>query len=539
MEAGRKRGRALAVPAALLSLLAAGCGTMSLPEADLRIVNGSEPESLDPIRPTRQSDFRIVSALFEGLTRYDARTGDPEPGLAERWTLDPERRIYRFHLREGLRWSDGSPLGAGDVAYSWRRVLEPENLCRNARMLHCIRGARDYYLGRVSDFSQVGIRAVSERELVVELESPTPWFLDICAFPSFRVVPRDRIERHGERWMLQEDLCTSGAYTLDFWRIGDRVRLKRNPRYWDAGATRSRVVDFLPVSNPSVALNLFETGVVDIVWDRKLIPSQLVPVLRERPDFHVSDSLQVYFLRVRAEEEPWSDPRVRLALSLAVDRKRIVEQITRGGEQPAAQLVPPRIGGYRPPRGISHDPGRARELLARAGYPGGRGLPRIDYLMDSSRLNEQIAVELQSMWRETLGAETTLRRLESKSYLGEQKARRYDVSQSSWVGDFPDPVNFLEIFQTGHGNNRTGWGHPRYDALLREAAAARDGARRMELLARAEELLVEEEAPVIPIFFYVAMERYDKRRISGITPNLMAFHPVRAIARSPGEPEGR
>ena len=512
---------------------------MSRPPADLRIVNGKEPDSLDPILPTGQSDFRIISSLFEGLTRHNARTGEPEPGLARSWSVEGEGYVYRFALREDLRWSDGTPLVAADVVRSWRRALDPGNECRNAGMLHCIRGARDYNLGKLDDFSRVGIRAPSAGEVVVELERPTPWFLHICAFPSFGVVPTDLIERHGERWILQEDLRTSGAYTLDFWRINDRVRLSRNPFYWDDAGTRNGTADFLPVSNPGVALNLYETGLVDIVWDRNLVPGELVPVLRERDDFHVSDSLQVYFLRIRVTEAPFDDPLVRRALALAIDRERIVTRITRGGESIATHLVPPGIPGYVPPRGPVHDPEGARRLLARAGFPEGRSFPRIDYLMDSTRLNERIAIELQSMWKEILGIDTVLRRLEWKSYLREQKEQRYDVSRSSWVGDFPDPHNFLEPFLSDNGNNRTGWAHPAYDALLDRAMATLESGRRMELLRQAEDLLVRREVPVIPLFFYVAMERFDPERIRGITPNLMAVHPLRAIERVAPSPKPR
>ncbi len=514
-----------------LALVWSGCGDISLPPADLVIVNGKEPESLDPAIINGQADGRIVSSLFEGLTRYNAETGQPEPGLAASWEIRDAGREYRFTLREDIHWSDGSAITAKDWLYSWRRILEPRTACEYAGILYAVTNAEAFHQGTLHDFSQVGLKIEGPRTLVVSLNNPTPYFLDICSYPTLGFVPQSAIEAHGDRWLLQPDVPTSGAFRLGFWRLNDRVRLLKNPHYWEVSQVKTEIVDLLPTSNPSTALNLYEAGTVDIVWDKELIPTELVGLLSQREDFHVTDFLGTYFLRINTQQAPFGDPRIRKALALAVDRQRIVERITGAGESLAQHLVPQGIPGYQSPAGLAYDPEQAQTLLAQAGFPQGEGLPRIEYLFNSSKLNEQIAVEIQSMWRETLGVETVLRQLEWKAYLQDQTNLRYTVSRSSWIGDYLDPQTFLEVFTSNNGNNRTGWQNGRYDQLIREANDQGELKARMARLREAELLLVEEALPIIPLYFYVSMEYYDATRIGGIFPNIRAEHPLRTIFR--------
>lgn len=514
-----------------------GCQPYALPPADLVIINGKEPESLDPVIINGQADGRIVSALFEGLTRYNAKTGIPEPSLAQSWEIDPSGTNYRFSLRPDLRWSDGRPLTASDIIYSWRRVLEPASACDYANILFCIENAEAFHRGTLTDFNEVGIRALGTEQLHITLRKPTPYFLDICCYPALGTVPRAPIEKHGDRWLLQEDLPTSGSYRLGFWRLNDRIRLHRNEAYWDRANVRSKTVDILPTSNASTALNLYETGEVDIVWDKELIPTELVGLLRRRADFHVADFLGTYFLRINTLKPPFSNPQVRQALAHAIDRNRLVEKITGAGEAIAPHLVPLGIPNYTSPEGISYNPSKARQWLEDAGFPKGTGFPPIDYLFNSSKLNEQIAVEIQAMWREHLGIETNLRQLEWKSYLQDQTNLKYDVSRSSWIGDYLDPQTFLEVFTSGSGNNRTGWENPIYDALLEKGGSAENTAERMDVLKQAESILIKDAVPIIPLYFYVSMEYYDTNRISGIHSNIRAEHPIRSIQRR--DPSGR
>lgn len=519
----------------LLAGIASGCSKGGR-RADLIILNGAEPESLDPAFATGQPDLRAVGAIFEGLTRSDPRTGRAIPGLAERWDVSPDGRRYAFHLRAGARWSTGDPISADDVVYSWRRVLEPETGCDYAGQLFYVRNAEPFNRGDLKDFGAVGVRARESRLVEVELEGPTPFFLELCAIPTAAIVPRWVIEQEGDRWLMVRPLPVSGPFELVSWRLNDRIRLRKNPLYWDAANTASEWIDLLPVGSANTAMNLYETGAADIGWDKDLIPVELLDLLLQRPDFHTFQYLGTYFLRINVTRPPYQDPRVRQALALAIDKLRIVTRITRAGEQPASHLTPPLIAEYRPPGGLGHDPAAARRLLAEAGFPGGRGFPVVRYTFNASaggagKAHQDIAVELQEMWQRELGIRIELRQVEWKVFLAAQTALDYEICRSSWIADYSDPNTFLDLFHSGSGNNRTGWTNAAYDRLLRAANTTTDTKRRMEILASAEQILVGEELPIIPLYFYQGIHYYDATRIEGIYTNAIDQHPLQAIRR--------
>jgi oligopeptide transport system substrate-binding protein len=370
--------------------------------------------------------------------------------------------------------------------------------------------------------------------LRVELLSPTAFFLSLCAFPTLTVVPPDVIAAHGDQWIRTQPLKTSGAYTLDFWRINDRIRLRRNPRYWDNANTQSDVVDLLPITSATTALNLYLEGQADIVWDKNLVPVHLTDVLRDRPDFHTFDYLGAYFVRFNVTRKPFDDPRVRRAFALSIDRERIVNRVTRGGEKPAETIVPVSTANYLPAQGLDHDPAEARRLLAAAGFPGGQGFPPVSYLLNagsSASADEKIAVELQAMWRDVLGVEVSLRPMEWKTYLATLTALDFELARSSWIADYNDPNTFLDMFLSNNGNNRTGWKDAHYDELIRRANATVDLQQRAEIFREAETYLLREATPVGPIYSYAGFNYYDPEVITGIFDNPIDQHPINAIRR--------
>ncbi len=517
-----------------LAFLVTACNP--LPKADLTILNGNEPSSLDPLLVTGIEELRAVLPLFEGLTRPDPRTSRPLPGIAERWEISPDGRIYDFHLRANAAWSTGHPILAEDVAYSWRRVLEPTNGCQYSNLLFPVRGAEDYLMGRTQDPASVGIRVLGPRRFQVELHSPCAYFLELCAFQTLAVVPRDWIERHGDRWILVNPVPSSGPYQLEFWRLNDRVRLRRNPNYWDAAGTDLECVDLISITAPSTVLNLYHRGDADVVWDKPLIPTELIPTLAKGPDYHSFPILGSFFLRINVTRKPYDDPRVRRALALSIDKRRITQRITASGEEPADHIVPTVTANYRRGEGQRHDPDLARRLLAEAGFPGGAGFPAVDLLLDSAaggsaRVNERAGVEVKEMWERELGIPVNLRRMEKKAYFVAQRSLAYDVSRSSWIGDYNDPNTFLDLFLSGNGNNRTGWSNDRYDQLLRAAASEPDLEKRAGILSEAETLLVRDEVPVIPLWFEVGFTLYRPDAFEGIHPNPVDTHPINAIRR--------
>jgi oligopeptide transport system substrate-binding protein len=504
------------------------------PPADVVIINYSEPQSLDPAIVAAQPDMRIVSGMFEGLTRVDPKTGGAIPGLAERWEISPDGRIYTFHLRTNLLWSTGEPIRAVDVVYSWIRTLNPATASDYSGQLFYVKNAEAFNAGK-TNAAAVGIAALDPFTVRVELNHPTVFFLDVCAMPLATVVPRQTIEKFGDSWINARPLPVSGAYELGFWRLNDRVRLKKNPRYWDAANTQSDTIDLLPIGSASGALNLYTRGQVDVVWDKELVPTELTDVLLKRPDFHTFTYLGTYFIRFNVTRKPFDDPRVRKALALAIDKRRIVERITRGGEQPASSLVPSGAANYTSPPGLGYDPALARQLLAEAGFPGGKNFPRMEYMFNApaggGKIHEQIAIEMQQMWRDTLGVDIELRQLEMQVYLTEQRQLHYDLSRSSWIGDYNDANTFLNLFVTDDGNNRTGWSNPRYDELIAKANGITDPKAREKLFQEAETILVRDELPIIPIFFYEGINYFDTNKIKGIYPNIVDLHPLQNIRK--------
>jgi oligopeptide transport system substrate-binding protein len=514
-------------------LAVAGC-TRSQPDADLVIINGAEPESLDPAVLTGEADGRVALELFAGLTRYDPINAAPIPDLAESWDLSADGKVYTFHLRTNAVWSTGEPITAHDFVYSWLRVLEPNGAAEYAGQLFYLKNGEAYNAGRVKDPTQVGVTALDHQTLRVELIHPTAFFIDLCTYVTLRIVPRQAIEKNGDRWLMMHPVPCSGPYELAAWRVNDRIRLRKNPRYWDAANTKTEIVDLLPCTSANTALNLYETGVADVVWDKNLVPVELLDLLLKRPDFHTFSYLGTYFVRFNVTRKPFNDPRVRKALALVIDRRRLVEKITKGGERAASSYTPPGIPGYPSPDGLGFDPDLARKLLAQAGFQGGNGFPSFEYLCDTtSRLHEQIAVELQAMWQRELGVQAQIRKLEWKTYLRAQSELDYDVSRSSWIGDYNDPNTFLDMFMSNNGNNRTGWSDARYDALVRDANAQVDRQKRVRLLQEAEILLVREAAPIVPLYYYAGLDYYDATRIKGIFPNVLSQNPIRSIYKLP------
>lgn len=504
------------------------------PPAEITLLNGTEPESLDPHIVTGIPEMRITKALFDGLVKLDPREARPIPALAESWDVSADGRVCTFHLRTNAVWSTGETITTADVVWSWMRALSPATAGDYAGQLFYIKGAEDWYNGKIKDQSKVGLHALDAYTLRVELNAPLAFFLDLCAAPTFAVVPRQTIEKHGDRWLSVRPLPVSGAFTLGAWRVNDKVRLLRNPRYWDAANTASEIIDVLPTGSPNTALNLYETGVADIAWDKDLVPVELMDILIKRPDFHTFNYLGTYFYRYNTTRAPFNDPRVRRAFAMATDKRRITTKITKGAEQPALHFVPDGVANYHAPNGLPFDIEQARKLLAEAGFPGGTGFPRMTYTFFSAaaggaKMHGKIAVELQQMWRDGLGVEVELRQIERKIFYGSQSRLEYDISASSWIGDYNDANTFLDLFTSFSGNNRTGWKNQRYDDLIREANLQTDMKRRAEIFRQAELILVAEEAPIVPLYFYAGLNYYDPKRVEGIWTNILDEHPMQYL----------
>ena len=525
------------IPRLLIFLLVismtAGCGR-PLERADLVVINGGEPDTIDPAKIRGQPEGRVAFSLFEGLTRNKV-DGDTEPGVAERWEISQDGLKYTFHLRPDAQWNNGDPVTAGDFLWSWLRALrEPE--AEYKYQFYYIRGAEAY--GEAKDAASrpadetVAIRAPDARTLVVELNNPTPFFVDLCAFYTLMPVHRPSVEaaeKAGESWLRPGRLVNNGAFLLTAWRLNDRIRLTRNPRYWDAANVGMQTVDILPAPTPNTAFNLYHSGVADLILDKSMVPTSLVKELKKRPDYHATPILATYFIRYNVKREPFTDVRVRKAFSMVVDKALLTEKVTQAGEPVTDAFVPPGTAGYQPPAGTARDPDAARKLLAEAGYPGGAGFPVVRYLYtNKSETDEKIAVELQAMFKRELGISVLLAKQEWAVYLNSLSALDYDFCRSSWVGDYKDPNTFLDMFVTGGGNNNCGWSNKRYDELIALAAKEPDNGRRFTLFREAEQMIIRDEMPICPLFNYVVIMFYSDR-LGGIAGNLTDEHPFRTM----------
>jgi len=520
----------------LLSLFA--CAPSS--PVDLTVAHDAEPQTLDPALMTGLAEGRIATALFEGLTRLDPKTLEILPAMAVSWVVSPDGLHWVFRLRPGVTWSDGQPLTSEDFRWSWLRLLAPDSSAAYGNLLFDVKGARAYK-ERKGTAQEVGLHAPSPDLLHVHLERPVPYFGALAAFFTLLPVPRQAVEEHGDRWTRPGNIVSNGPYLLEHWSFYRELVLHRNPNYWDVDRVAVERIRLLPVVDPNTQFNLYETGGVDLLFS---VPSPILDHLTHRLDYVTGSRLATAFLRLNVTRPPFDDLRVRQAFALAIDKEIITGKIMRGGEVPTNSLVPRGLPGYQPAPGLTGNVDRARELLAQAGYPGGRGFPPVALLYRDNPDQAALATVLQRRYQEILGVDVRLNSREWKVYISSMKRLDYDFVFGAWYGDYPDPATFLDCFRSGSGNNRTGWESDHYDELLDEAATPQPGEtpsqhaeRRLQLFSRAEEYLLTEGTPIIPLYhpttrFMVAP------RVKGFTPNLLGlvqFSTLRVRARTTSE----
>lgn len=371
-----------------------------------------------------------------------------------------------------------------------------------------------------------GMETPDKYTFVVNLKDPLPYFPSLTAYYPLFPVPRHVIEEHGmPMWTKPQNIVSNGAYTVQMRRLRDRVRLKKNPKWFSADQTSIETIDCLSTEGQNTALNMYETGQIDWVTDP---PSALMEVLKERPDFYAAPMLSVYFYRLNTARKPLDDVRVRRALAMAIDRQQIVEQVTKSGQVPAFSLVPPGIAGYQSPPGFTPDVAEAKRLLDDAGYPGGRGIPKMTVLYNTSEGHRAIAEVIQQQLQNNLNVKVELENMEWGSFLDKTNQMDYDIARAGWVGDYADPNTFLDLWVTGGPQNSTGWSSPEFDRLLKAAAAESDAEKRMKLLADAEAIWIA-EMPVIPLYFYVGINMV-KPRVKGFFPSPQDLHPLHLMS---------
>jgi oligopeptide transport system substrate-binding protein len=492
---------------------------------------GPDLADLDPHLYTQTSYYTVLSALLEGLVAEDPVDLSPVPGVAQRWEISPDGLRYTFHLRPDARWSNGEPVTSEDFVGSWRRILTPSLGATNASQLYVIEGAEAFNRG-VSDFSQVGLKATDSHTLSVTLEHPAPWFLTLLSSPAWLPVHLPTLMKYGgvadrgNAWAVPGKWVGNGPFNLESWRRGQVIVAKRSTTYWDAAHVRLSAIHFHAFDSIDGEERAFRAGQIHIT--ETLPPDRIEAYRKDAPELlRIDPLLGTYFLRINVRRPGLNDARIRLALTLAIDRSALVERLLHGGQKPAFAFTPPGMGGYTPDLPEAKPLDQARRLLAEAGHPGGAGLPPFDLLFNSSETHRTIAEAVQEMWRRDLGIQVRLVNEDVKVKEEARASGNYDLLQSSWIADYADPSAFLDIWRSDSGNNFTGWANADYDAYLFTAARTPDAAARNALYSKAERLLLS-EAPFIPLYHYTHVYLI-RPSVHGWYPTLLDHHPYKGV----------
>ncbi|OYW76661.1 MAG: hypothetical protein B7Z37_07615 [Verrucomicrobia bacterium 12-59-8] len=499
--------------------------------------NGSEPATLDPQLASGTPEHLIFHSLFEGLIAPAPENPDGDaPGAAVSWSAE-NFTVWTFKLQPQGKWSDGTPLTAADFLYAYQRILTAQLGADYASMLYPMLNAEEYHTGKIQDFSQVGVKALDPLTLQITLKGPAPYLPSMLKHYSWFPVPKQAIEKFGvmtdrnTRWTRPANMVCNGPFKLKSWQVNQALEVERNPHYWDATTVKLNGIIFLPISSDTTEERAFLDGQLHITLT---MPLSKIPAYRESksPYYHNDPLLSVYMYRCNTKKKPFDNPLVRRALALAIDRESITRNILRAGQQPATGLTPPGCNpDYHEPNIMRFDPAEARRLLAEAGFPDGKGFPLFDILINTSEAHRSLAEAVQAMWKEHLHLPAGVLNQDWGVYLESQRRFDYQIARFGWVGDYLDPSTFLAIWQTGDGNNNTGWGNPRYDELIHQSFQEGDAAKRLQLLSDAETILLN-EAPMLPIYWYT--HSYLMRpEVKGLLPSLLEHRCYKAVELKP------
>jgi len=456
-----------------------------------------EPSTLDPTLANSVGEAVLSGQLFAGLVAPTPQLG-VVPDLAASWEVSQGGRQYTFHLRAGIVWSDGVPVTAHDFEYAWRRVLDPATASRNASQLYDIRGARALHQDGITDPDGLGVRAKGDAVLTVELEQPAGYFLHLLALPATLPVPRHMVEQHGAAWADPARIVTNGPFCLASWERAESMVLVRYPHYHGrfGGNVQQVTISLMPGIATSRDIEMYEAGLVDVVgmispaWEEHGLLHKYAGEFVSRP------AAETVYLGFPVGRAPFDDPRLRRAFAHATNRTALPDVTRAAYASPAlGGFVPPGIPGHVPDIALPYDPGRARQLLAEAGYPGGRGFPQVEWL--TLPWSQARAEYLQAQWQEVLGLETKWRVMDWEDFSAMLEPDPPAPFILLWLADWPDPDNFLRI---GVAFRCATWRHDTYKALVDQARQTMDQARRMGLYAQAERILAE-QVPILPLSY--------------------------------------
>ena len=487
----------------------------------LTIQLGPDVESIDPALNSAVDGANYILFAFDNLLKM-YKDGKVVPGLAEKYEVSDDQLTWTFHLRDGLKWSDGSALTAEDFVYSWQRLVDPNVAAPYAQTVLGMVEGYDDAIGRPDadgnttvdpDPTKLKVEAPDEKTLIVHMAKPTPYFDKLAAFVSLSPVKKDVVEANPDGWSIDpKTYISTGPFKLTGWEPGSYLMFEKNENYWDADSIKLDGIKCLLMQDQNATFSAYESGDALMIKD---VPTQEITTLKERSDFHIDPILGTYYLDLNTTLDEFKDPKVREALSLALDRKYISETITSGTYTPASGFVSEGVTDWNGTAwqdnitdksayiNIDDHAGnlaKAKELLKEAGYENGVGLPEMVYSTNDASYHKKIAEYLQQAWGE-LGLKVQVNIVEWKSFTPQRRSGNYQIARDGWVMDYNDPSNILELALTGNGNNNAKYSNPEFDALMSKAATEKDPQTRFGYLHQAEDFIMKDTA-MVPLLYY-------------------------------------
>ena len=452
----------------------------------LRIAQRNEPATLDPQLATLPDEFFVIRALGEGLVTPSPVGGTPGPAVASHWEATDNWQTWTFHLSGSAYWSDGEVVTAQDFVYSIRRALTPATAAPKAALFFPIKNAAAFLRGTVTDFAEVGVTAPDPRTLVITLARTTPDFLELAASGPWIPVHPATVEKFGRAWTRPEHFVGNGRFTVLEWLPSQRIVVRKNPHHRDSSTTLLDGIQFVACDNGDTEERTFRTGQLDVTM---AVPATKLESYRnaEPTVLHTVPLHETRYLALNTTKAPLNDVRVRRALSLALDRKTLADKVLKGGQQPAFTFVPPGLGRYQPAVTLTEDLTEARRLLADAGFPGGRGFPRLE--LSTWPVSTPQLEAIQERWRKELGIEVALVPREARTHLAALAAGDFDLAFATAIPDYGSASDLLGRLTSGNPDNYPHWSNADYDRLVGSANQP-----------DAEKLLLD-EMPVIPLYF--------------------------------------
>ena len=505
----------------VLGLLAAGS---AFGEVTFRVLNGAEPPSLDPALSEDNASHNILMALFDGLLIYDPKTNDGIPGMAESYTISADGKQYNFKIRKNAAWSDGVPITAKTFVDSWLYTLDPKTASPYAwLMAMVVEGAQAFNEGSAGP-EAVKIRALDDYTFQVDMVGPVPYVSSMLPHTIFACLPLHAIEKFGDKWTLPENIVTNGAFLLKEWKPQDHVTVVKNPKYWDAKSVKLDKIIYIPSDDNNTRLNMYLNGEAD--WLFQGIPLDQIDAMKVRKDYQVIAQAATYFYEFNHTTAPFNNVKLRKALAMSIDKKKLVELVTRGG-QIADRRGDPGGSGLRAAQGQRRTTSRRpRSCWPRPATRAARASPQPPSCTTPSEGHKKIAEYVQQQWSQNLGIDVSIENAEWKTVLDRGKNQDFQILRMGWIGDYQDPNTFLELFQTDAGQNYGKYSNPKFDELIQKAARMKAGAERFKALQQAEAIFIAQDQGIIPIYHYTNLDLIDTAKWGGWYTDLLRLAPA-------------